>query len=157
MFKDKHVVVAMLVAPVLAVIAWYGVDQIVAEKPTAIEAGGTYTLLARSNCRYDSGQCDLENADLKLSLVPGLRSGSRVEMQLESSVILQSATLGIHSDGSDADAIPSRMVRIDELGYLWGARLELENSEASVLRLAVRAQDATWYAEVPTVFIVTEP
>ena len=153
MFKDKHVIVAMLVAPILAVIAWYGVDQIVAEKPKAAEAGGTYTLLARSNCRYESGQCDLKNADLELSLVPGLSDASSIEMQLESSIRLQGAALGLAGD----DAIPSQMTRIDDQGYLWGTRIGLPANDEAMIRLAVIARDATWYAEVPTVFLKTEP
>ena len=38
-YKNKHVVVAMLVAPVLALIGYFSVDALVAEKPHAAQAG----------------------------------------------------------------------------------------------------------------------
>ena len=51
MWKDKHVVMAMIVAPILAIFAWVGVDYIVAEKAQPAEPGSMYPLVARSNCR----------------------------------------------------------------------------------------------------------
>jgi NADH:ubiquinone oxidoreductase subunit 3 (subunit A) len=62
MFKNWHVIIAMIVAPILAVLAWFAVDYFVAERPHAAKEGAAYSLIAKSNCRYDSGQCDLENA-----------------------------------------------------------------------------------------------
>ena len=76
MFSNKHVLVAMLVAPVLAIMAWFAVDYFVAERPHAAEEGATYTLLAKSNCRYASGKCDLENADFELTIRPSMRTAT---------------------------------------------------------------------------------
>jgi len=70
MFTNKHVIIAMLVAPVLAIMAWFAVDYFIGERPHAAKEGAAYTLIAKSNCRYDSGQCDLENSDFKLNLRP---------------------------------------------------------------------------------------
>lgn len=151
MLKDKHVIVAMLVAPILAIIAWYGVDQIVAEKPEAVVAGETYTLLARSNCRYNSGRCDLENADLELSLVATVIDASGIDMQLESTRELQGAMLGLVNERVEQPG--SRMAKVDGLPTRWSTRLALPSGEQSNFRIAVRANDATFYAEVPTVFI----
>ena len=153
MFKDKHVIVAMLVAPILAIIAWFGVDQIVAEKPQAAVAGGTYTLLAKSNCRYDSGRCDLENADLKLTLVAISTDENSVDMQLDASRDLQGATLALVDGGVEQPG--SRMAQVDGLATRWSTRLGIPSGEGSAFRIAVRAQDATFYTEVPTVFIET--
>ena len=71
MFKNKHVVIAMLVAPVLSILAWLAVDYFISERPHVAESGATYALIAKSNCRYDSGQCDLENSDFSLSMRRG--------------------------------------------------------------------------------------
>ena len=58
----------MLVAPVLAVISWFAVDRIVRPAPLAAQAGQSFPLLARSNCRYASGQCTLFNGDFRVDL-----------------------------------------------------------------------------------------
>ena len=152
MIKDKHVIVAMLVAPILAIIAWFGVDQIVAEKPQVLEAGGTYSLLARSNCRYDSGRCDMENADVEVSLLPAVLDNGLVEMTLQSSVSLQGAALSVVEGG--AEIAPTPMAQVDDNGLQWMTQFPLPGAEQAAIRIAVRTQDATLYTEVPTVFIV---
>ena len=68
MFTNKHIIVALLVTPVLAVLAWFAVGAFVGEKPQQAAPGQSYPLVERSNCRYDSGQCDLHNEDLQLSI-----------------------------------------------------------------------------------------
>lgn len=55
LLTNKHVVIAMLVAPVLAVIAYFAVDASVSEPPKAAQPGQSYPLAVRSNCRYTSG------------------------------------------------------------------------------------------------------
>lgn len=68
MFRNKHVVIALLVAPLLALIAYFAVDSIVAEKPQKAVAGSSYPLAAKSNCRYASGRCSLVNGDLRVEI-----------------------------------------------------------------------------------------
>ena len=67
-FTNKHVVIAMIVAPVLAVLAWFATGQLSGEKPQPAEQGKSYPLVEKSNCRYPSGACDLENENFKLRL-----------------------------------------------------------------------------------------
>ena len=153
MFKNKHVVIAMLVAPVLAIMAWFAVDYFVGERPHAAKPGSAYTLIAKSNCRYASGQCDLENADFKLSIRPGMVSASSVALTLSASHELQSAAVGL-VDGDDAQA-PAPMTQTDDAGTEWQGLLPSPGSDESRIRLAVTANGATWYAEVPVVFIST--
>ena len=62
------IVIALLVAPVLALIAYFAVDAVVAEKPEKALAGSSYPLVAKSNCRYASGRCSLENGDVQLEI-----------------------------------------------------------------------------------------
>ena len=153
MFKNKHMIVAMLVAPVLAIMAWFAVDYFVAERPHAAKPGSAYTLIAKSNCRYESGQCDLENADFKLSIRPGMISASSVALTLTSSHTLQSAAMGL-VDGDDAQP-PAPLTPTGEAGTEWQALLPSPSSDEASFRIAVTANDATWYAEVPVVFIST--
>ena len=131
MFKNKHVVVAMLVAPVLAIMAWFAVDYFIGERPHAAKDGAAYTLVAKSNCRYDSGQCDLGNSDFSLSLRPV--SVTAVSIQLE--------------------LLPSPMSSIANDALRWTAQIDRPSRADAAIRLAVTAQGATWYAEVPVVFM----
>lgn len=68
MFTNKHVIAALIVTPVLAVLGWYGVGQIAGEKPQLAKKGSSYPLVEKSNCRWESGQCDLQNEDFKITL-----------------------------------------------------------------------------------------
>lgn len=154
MFKNKHVVVAMLVAPVLSILAWFAVDYFVSERPHAAEPGTTYLLIAKSNCRYDSGQCDLENGDFKLTLRPAAIGESMVTLDLESRFALQQATVGVVNGGSETEA--SRMVSSGTGATRWSTMLARPSSDESTLRIAAVAQGATYYAEVPIVFMQLE-
>jgi len=65
---NKHLIIAMIVAPILAVIAYYGVDRVVSETPHKAVKGQSYPLAAKSNCRYKSGECTLKNGDISLTI-----------------------------------------------------------------------------------------
>lgn len=151
MFTNKHVVVAMLVAPVLAIMAWFAIDYFIGERPHAAQEGAAYTLIAKSNCRYDSGQCDLENSDFKLSIRPTSVSPGSVQLEMTSAFPLQSATLGLVDDGTPA--LPSPMTATNADALHWTTRMDSPSGENSAIRVAVTAEGATWYAEVPTVFL----
>ncbi len=152
MWKNKHVVVAMLVAPVLAVLAWFAVDYFVAERPHSAEPGAAYPLVAKSNCRYDSGRCDLENADFEIALLPQRITPGAVSIRLESRFPLQQATLGLVEKGIAAP--PVRMQADDEEKTAWLAQITAPASSDSMLRVGVVSDDATFFAEVPVVFLV---
>ena len=151
MFTNKHVVVAMLVAPVLAIMAWFAIDYFVGERPHAAKEGAAYTLIAKSNCRYDSGTCDLENSDFKLSIRPMSITADSVQLEMTSAFPLQSATLGLVNDG--VAAAPSPMAATNDEGLHWTTRIDAPAGNNSTIRVAATAQGSTWYAEVPTVFL----
>ena len=154
MWKNKHVVVALLVAPILSILAWYAVGSLIGEKPQAAEAGNTYKLVARSNCRYASGSCDLHNSDLQLTIMPGTFAASSIALTLTSSHPLRGATVGLAEGGSGQP--PARMTRTDGAGLAWQGLIPLPTSPESTIRIAVTAQGATWYGEVPVVFLEEE-
>ena len=56
-WKNKHVLIATLMAPVLALIAYFGVNALVGEKPHAAEAGQSYVLVEKPNCRPKKLRC----------------------------------------------------------------------------------------------------
>jgi len=151
MFKNWHVIIAMIVAPILAVLAWFAVDYFVAERPHAAKEGAAYTLIAKSNCRYDSGQCDLENSDFKLSIRPTSVTPANIQLEMTSAFPLQSAMLGLVNDGTPAS--PSVMSATTEERLHWTTRMAAPTGENSFIRVAVTAEGSTWHADVPTVFL----
>lgn len=152
MFKNKHLVIAMLVAPVLAIMAWFAVDHFIGERPHAAKEGAAYSLIAKSNCRYDSGQCDLENSDFKLIIRPTSLSASSVQLEMTSEFPLQGATLGLVNNGIPAE--PSTMEATTGEALHWTTRIDRPSGDDSTIRVAVTAEGATWYAEIPTIFLV---
>jgi len=58
--KNKHLVIAMLVAPVLAVLSYFALDVLVGERPKPAEEGQSYPLVEKPDCRYASGHCGLK-------------------------------------------------------------------------------------------------
>jgi hypothetical protein len=151
MFTNKHVVIAMLVAPVLSIMAWFAVDYFLSERPHEAKEGAAYSLVAKSNCRYDSGQCDLENSEFKLSIRPMSITSSSVQLELTSAFPLQSATLGVVNNGIPAR--PAEMKPTTNESLHWTARIDRPAAESSTIRVAVTADGSTWYAEIPVTFL----
>lgn len=143
----------MLVAPVLAIIAWFAIDYFVAERPHAAKEGATYTLVAKSNCRYTSGRCDLENADFKLSIRPTMRAATSLALTVTSSHPLDTAAIGL-VDGDEAQA-PAALTRANDTGTEWQGLIAPPSSTDASIRIAATTAGATWYAEVPVVFLET--
>lgn len=154
MFTNKHVVVAMLVAPILAILAWFAVDYFLSEQPHAAKPGTSYKLIARSNCRYASGQCDLENGDFELDLRPTEITATAITLTVQSRFPLQQATIGFVNGGSQA--VASKMASTNSEATQWSADVALPAGDASVLGIAVSSQGAIYFAEVPTTFLQLE-
>lgn len=150
MFANKHVIIAMLVAPVLAVLAWFAVDAFVGEQPEQAVPGQSYPLVARSNCRYDSGQCELRNEDFRLTITyENLHSGPA--LLLGSSHALESAMVGIAVDG--VESTPLIMRRSDNLGQQWVLSLEGVPASEQRLFVVVGAAGSLWFADVSSAFL----
>ena len=152
MWKNKHVVIAMLVAPILAVMAWYGVDSMVAEQAQVATPGESYPMVARSNCRYDNGACDLVNNDFKLTIRPVDLLPDQTKLTLESEFTLGQATLSL-VNGSDE--VLGSSAPGDPLGT--GAQITVTfpafADPAATLRVAVTVHQSIYFAEVPVVFM----
>ena len=151
MWKNKHVVVALLVAPVLAILSWFAVDRLVAEQPHEAKAGAAYPLVARSNCRYPSGRCDLHNKDFQLTLARGYRGGIDT-LELESRHALSAASLALGASVASL-SVPRVMQQVDGDGVLWTVPAGDSVGEDGVLRLAVVAGQSTYYAEFSAAFL----
>jgi hypothetical protein len=153
MFTNKHVIIAMIVAPALAVLAWFAVGHLVGERPQPALPGHAYPLVEKSNCRYESGACDLVNEDFRLTLVYREEPGAP-ELVLNASHALEGVVMGIGT--SDKEAQPDMMRAVDGQGLEWRLALAARPDPRERIRLVARAGDSSYYAEAGTAFLQTE-
>lgn len=150
MHKNKHVVIAMIMAPILAVIAYFAVDSLVAEKPQAAQAGGSYALASLPNCRYPSGGCTLKNSEFKLELTIDNIGVNVFTLKLESKHPLQGAKVAFVENPSDTGK-PIDM-QSDNQQLNWSTQLEGTINPESKVQLVVAANDAFYYGQAELVF-----
>ena len=151
-YKNKHVIVAMLVAPVLALISYFSVDAVVAEKPHAAKAGEHYALLEKSNCRYSSGACDLKNGDVQLNIKPEWITNQRLRLTISSSKPLQNI-IGARVNGLGEDLNTHAMQNNAEQGFTWTPELVTPAAALERLRIAVALNETWYYADAALKFI----
>lgn len=151
-YKNKHVVVAMLVAPVLALISYFSVDALVAEKPHAAKAGEHYALLEKSNCRYNSGQCDLKNGEVELTIKPEWITNQRLRLTINSSKPLQNI-IGARVNAQGQEIKTKAITSVDSNGFSWTTELNTPNADLERLRVAVAINETWYYADTALKFI----
>jgi len=117
MFTNKHVVIALIVGPILAILAWVGVGQIAGEEAAVAVAGQSYPLVEKSDCRYESGHCRLENEDFKLILRLEQR-GLDALLVLESEHALEGVLLSVAEPGSDINPAAMRASSAQNLEWV---------------------------------------
>ena len=150
-FKNKHVITAMIVAPILAVLAYVAVDLVVQEKPHVALSGQAYPLIAKSNCRFSSGKCNLENATFKSQLSVQNQQGEKAVLELIASHSLQSATIGF-VDSNGVEFAPTTMQATDNTGSVWQFELPVGVSSDALARLVLQANDVFYYAQTSMQF-----
>ena len=146
MFTNKHVIVAMIVAPILAVLAYFGTDAIVSETPQAAQQGQTYQLVAKPNCRYQSGVCGMQNGDVELDLQLQTDPQGQLRLLLNSNLPLQGAKLA----WDNGDPVPLTATQQD--AQQWQLLLAERPAKDAQLRLVVSINDSLYFAETGTVF-----
>lgn len=150
MFKNKHVIIAMIVAPILSVLAWFAVGQLTGEQPQAAKPGQSYPLVEKSNCRYESGACDLENEEFKVRLT--LQTGvTGPEFVLTASHPLEGVVLSMGLP--DAEAAPAPMRASDGQGLQWRMVIDALPAPADRIRLVARASGASYFADASSTFL----
>ncbi len=148
-FKNKHVVTAMIVAPLLAVMSYFAVDMLVKEQPQVAQAGQAYKLVAKSNCRYSSGQCDLHNASFKSTLMVDPQSNL---LKINASHALQNATIGfVDSQGNEVQ--PVELIVTNSANTEWQMALPSTINQSSLARVVLRANNALYYVETNMTFV----
>jgi hypothetical protein len=153
--KNKHLVVAMLVAPVLAILGYYTLDALVGEKPKPATEGQSYPLAEKPNCRYPSGLCELKNGDFELRLGTRALSTDRVALTLQSVVPLEGVMVAL-VEGADGAAPPLPMKAVGQDGLAWALDIPRPDAERHRLRLAASSGGALYYGDAATQFTLLE-
>ena len=153
-FKNKHLVVAMLVAPVLAVLAYYALDALVGERPQPAVEGESYPLAEMSGCRYGSGRCNLENGDFELRLTPVELNDGRLTLTMTSAFPLEGAMIAL-VDGEEDDTPPTAMQPTSGDGLNWSVDIARPDPGRQRLRLVVSSAGTLYYGDASTAF--TQP
>lgn len=143
--------VALLVAPVLAIVAYFAVDYMVTETPHKAKAGGSYALVNKPNCRYASGKCELVNGDMKIRLALVARQQQYVTISISSDIPLQQVLM---SSDLEQNALqkPTQAEAQDQAGKQWQITL-LHTNPKQQLRLAVVAQESKYFSQVSSAFL----
>lgn len=150
--KNKHIIVALLIAPILALISYFSVDAVVAEKPHAAIAGASYELLERSNCRYSSGACDLKNGDMHIAITPNWLGDETLRLTLNSSQPLEKA-VSARVNVLGEEVAPAVLQKLDDSGLNWSTELATPDADLERLHLAVSINDTWYYADSALKFI----
>ena len=148
---NKHVVVALLVTPLLAIGGYFAVDALVREKPHAALEGGQYALVEKSNCRYNSGICDLTNGDFKIRLSSEWRDDNRLQLVLKSAHELEGALVALAKPEAD-DEPPVAMAASDETATRWTLEMARPDPQTNRLRIAVSSGKTVYYGDVAMKF-----
>ncbi len=150
MFRDRHVVIAMLVAPLLAILAWFAVGSLRGEKAAPAQAGNAYPLVEKSSCRYASGLCELENNDLRLVIRVAEDVGA--VLSLESSHALDSVQLSVA--GPNEEPGPRELQAAEADGRTWELSLARKPEPPQRLRIVATRSGSAFYAEASTTFLM---
>ncbi|MFL0810339.1 MAG: hypothetical protein K6L76_07990 [Agarilytica sp.] len=150
---NKHFIVAMLVAPILAVLTWFAIGKISGPQPLIAKPGSSYPLIAKPNCRYESGQCTLINNDFRIDIHPYTSDQSKgTWLAIDSNFPIDGARFSLLDENGktfmSADTSP-----IGNEGKQ-GILLPDSSNKISALRLALSSSEVFYYAETKTMFLL---
>ena len=152
LLTNNHMIIAMLVAPVLAVLAWFAVGEFAGEQAHKAEAGREYPLVEQSNCRYESGVCELRNEDMVIKL--SLAQGAEEVLILHASHALEGVLLAIGPPESSLP--PDKMRTAGGQGKEWRMLIGGVPGPQERIRLVATAGGSTYFAEASTRFVQSE-
>ena len=153
MFKNKHVIAALIITPILTIIAYFAVDYMVTEKPHKAEAGTSYELVEKPTCRYPSGNCALKNGDFEVDMQVELLDDGYMNLSLESAYPLDGVKLAL-VDNPEQAGDPRDMVVDNNERTQWLIMLPQPTGEDSRIRLVISANSSMYYGDTATTFMV---
>jgi len=151
-FKNKHLVVATVVAPILALVSYFGINALLSEKPHAAEAGQSYMLAEKPNCRHGGGYCGLKNADFELNLTAEWLSGKQLLITLRSVHPLDGVLVDLVKNGADQNQ-PKKMRSISSDGLNWSIEMAGPNPEDHRIHLVASSGESLYFGDIAMKFI----
>jgi hypothetical protein len=153
-FKNKHVITSMIVAPILAIISYFAVDYYVAEVPHKAKQGQSYKMLVKSNCRWESGACDLVNGGLKIHITSDAQVYGLNTLFIDASSDLKGIKFALVK-AKDKTSKPQSMTPSNGSKISWQSP-QINVIKSDYLQFVISANESLFYARVPTVFISLE-
>ena len=149
-FTNKHVIVALIVGPILAILAWLAVGQIAGEKAALAVSGQSYPLVEKSDCRYQSGHCKLENEDFKLLLKLEQRGLDSI-LVLTSEHALEGVMISVAA--LDQEEQPGAMRSTTAEALEWTLVLDAVPAPGERIHLVVSSGGTQYFGDASTLFI----
>lgn len=156
MFKNKHIIAALIITPILAIIGYFATDHLVSEKPHKARPGMSYQLVEMPNCRYESGHCGLKNADFNIDMQVELLENGTMNLSLDSAYPLNGVKLAVVDNPADSGE-PLDMVAKNKQRTRWLASVRQPGGSESRIRLVISANASLYYGDVGTAFMVYKP
>jgi hypothetical protein len=146
-FTNKHVVIALIVAPILSILAWFAVGEIAGEKAKPAKWGESYPLVEKSNCRYESGRCGLENEGFKLTL----QVAEGKDLSLASAHPLRRVMITVGDPTQELP--PVAMIAADGAGLKWRYPMTTLPGSTDRIRVVATTEHNAYFGDASTVFI----
>ena len=154
-FKNKHVRIALVLAPILGVVSYYVTRDLGSEDPHAAREGQSYQLAAKPNCRRASGLCELKNGEFELTLTIKRPDEEQARLMLSSVFPLDGVMVALfESDGVETQ--PEEMQRLSEDGLQWLLEMKLSDPETDRLHLVASANGSLYYGDAAMKFTLQE-
>lgn len=150
MLTNKHVIAALLITPVLAVLGYFSVDALVSEKPHKAVAGSSYPLVAKPNCRWSSGRCSMKNGEFEVHFTLMDDSESLI-IQLASEFPLQGARVSLTAEGEAEDS-PVDLTSVNSDATEWQANFPAPYRGTETMRVVLSTAGVFYYGETVAAF-----
>lgn len=153
--KNRHLLVAGLMAPIMALIGYFAFDIFVGETPHAAKQGRSYKLVEKPGCRYAGGKCALKNGDFELIIGIEDLDRDRSQLKVRSAFPLEGVVAALVA-GKAADAEPLAMQALGRDGLNWTLTIPRPDPERHRLQLAASSQGAFYFGDAATRFRAAE-
>ena len=158
LFRNKHLLVAALMAPIMALVGYFAIDIFLGETPQAAKPGQTYKLAEKPGCRYAGGKCGLKNVDFELGIRIEPIDGNRSMLLLDSAFPLEGVMAALvdplTQSQSDADPVPMEAQGAE--GLSWSLAIDSPVPGRHRLQVATASQGTFYYGDAATEFLAEE-
>lgn len=150
LFTNKHVIVAFIVAPILAIITYYAVDYVVAEKPQVAQKGVNYKLATRPNCLHKSGMCGFFNGDVEFDIMwEGSDSGYGLVKVVSKRLPLSGIKMAF---GNPNQTMPMDLVMSEGNPLEWSVPLNYHPAPDEAIHVVAAINDSLYFGEATAAF-----